>query len=80
MFILLSANNDATTVQQVRLLEPIPCKGLMLCPETTNQNNNTIGRTENQFINCNRDGLQNSEIAICVTLIYMKRFQPFLKP
>ena len=71
MFILLSANNDATTVQQVRLLEPIPCKGLMLCPETTNQNNNTIGRTEKRFISCNRDGLLNSEIAICVTPINM---------
>ena len=41
---LFSANNDATTVQTVRLLEPIPCKGIMLCPETTN--NNTIGNAE----------------------------------
>ena len=71
MFILLSANNDATTVQQVRLLEPIPCKGLMLCPETTNQNNNTIGRTEKRFISFNIDGLLNSGKAIFVTPINM---------
>merc|ERR1712168_772153 len=39
------ANNDATTIQTVKLFEAIPCKGLMICPETTNVNN-TIGNAD----------------------------------